>query len=217
MKTNITLIENYERSSWDVTMDNLKKLELTIDDIAGLFYQNNDEYKRMANDLLNATDSHNDIVTNICLAKTFHQRLSGMLQKSIPIEMFTLLLKLAGDLPFYSEVLLTKYPEIPLDLLKKNFEALYHFGSCRLPIKDISLTSKFDLWKFAHMINMTYKSELYVINLELVERSFDYSYSAPCAEFCLLKENYIKQLAQKKETDKEILQEIEKGGSHCCS
>jgi len=159
MKQNVKLIEDHERSAWGLTMENLNKLNLTVQDIAGLFFEQNDEYKRMVSDLTDATKHHSELITHICLAKDFHNRMS-----IFPDEQLDLIVRLASDLPFSLQVASKLHSQIPLHVLKKNFELLY---SKKLFWKATSVQMKFYLWKFAHTINRVY-NDLYILNLEKI-------------------------------------------------
>jgi hypothetical protein len=198
MKTNVKLIEDHNRSSWDVTMENLKKLDLTLEDIAGLFYGNQHEYKRIADDLTDATRIHDDMVIHICLARVFHDRLS-----TFPQEKFGFIVKLARDLPFYLEYFSRKDPKVSLDILKKNFELLYNKKSF-WESKVTPLSLKFHLWEFAHTINYVYDKELYILNLDLIEEQFAIN-EATDNEFQKLKVDYFHSITKKQAENQKII------------
>lgn len=209
MKKNVKLIEDHGRSSWDVTMENLKKLDPNIDDIAGLFYQSNKEYSDLFNDLMDCTSLHSDLITNVCLARIFHHRLP-----TLPEQKFSIIVKLASDLPFHFDVFSVPQPKIDLDILRRNFEMLYK-GAPSWQAKTTALSLKFHLWKFAHTINQSYNKELYTINLELIEKEFAMDETTNYT-FQKMKQDYLCNIIKNKEKNQEILNSIlSNPDAHC--
>jgi hypothetical protein len=210
MKTDIDLIEDHNKSSFDVTMQNINRLQPTLNDIAGLFYANTDEYKRISDDLADATKLHNDMVTHICLARKFHWNLGTTSR-----EMMRFVVELASVLPFHLEILSAKVSMISLDILKKNFEVLYNDKDFWIA-KTTPFAVKFNLWKFAYTINHAYYDNLYMINLDLIEKKFAMNDEANNG-FQQMKINFIDDINKKESDDLHFFQEILREPDYHCS